>query len=141
MPTYTFKGRNRLNEIVSGEREATNQDELRKLLKREKIVLTESSSKGREIRIPKLGRKKKKVSAKDLAIFTRQFSVMIDAGLPLVQCLEILGNQQPNEFFKEVLFQVREDVEQGGTLASSLKKHPKVFDALYTNMVLSLIHI
>jgi len=135
MPTFTYKGRNRLNEIVAGEREAASQDELRAMLKRERIVITEASEKGREIRIPKLGRTKKKVKAKELAIFTRQFSVMIDAGLPLVQCLEILGNQQPNAFFKQVLHQVREDVEQGGTLAASMTKHPKVFDALYTNMV------
>ena len=135
MPTFTYKGRNRLNEIVSGEREAASQDELRAIMKRERIVITEASEKGREIRIPKLGMTKKKVKAKELAIFTRQFSVMIDAGLPLVQCLEILANQQPNAFFKDTLHQVRADVEQGGTLAASMTKHPKVFDALYTNMV------
>ena len=75
MPTFTYKGRNRLNEIVSGEREAASQDELRSMLKRERIVITEASEKGREIKIPKLGRMKKKVKAKELAIFTRQFSL------------------------------------------------------------------
>ncbi len=135
MPTFTYKGRNRLNEMVAGEKEAPSQDELRSLLRREQITMTQASEKGREIRIPKLGRARKKVKAKELAIFTRQFSVMIDAGLPLVQCLDILAKQQPNAFFKDVLNQVREDVEQGATLANSLTQHPKVFDALYTNMV------
>lgn len=134
MPTFTYKGRNRLNEVVSGEREAKNQDDLRALLKREQIEMTAASEKGREIRIPKLGRNKR-VKAKELAVFTRQFSVMIDAGLPLVQCLDILAEQQPNAFFRGVLNQVRQDVEEGATLATALSKHPKVFDQLYTHMV------
>ena len=134
MPTYVFKGRNRLNELISGEKEAASQDELRALLRREQIVMTQASEKGREISIPKLG-KRKKVKAKELAVFTRQFSVMIDAGLPLVSCLDILAEQQQNVFFKEVLHQVRQNVEEGATLAASLEKHPKVFDGLYTHMV------
>lgn len=134
MPTYVFKGRNRLNEMVSGEREAANQEELRNLLRREQVVLTQASEKGKQISIPKLG-KGKKVKAAELSVFTRQFSVMIDAGLPLVQCLDILAQQQKNAFFKDVLNQVRQSVEEGGTLAASLAKHPKVFDNLYTNMV------
>jgi len=134
MPTYAFKGRNRLNEMVSGEKVAASQDELRSLLRREQIVMTQASEKGREISLPKLGRSKK-VKAKELAIFTRQFSVMIDAGLPLVSCLDILAEQQKNLFFKEVLHQVRQNVEEGSTLAASLEKHPKVFDALFVNMV------
>src|SRR5215211_3903931 len=109
MPTYVYKGRNRLNEMISGEKEAASQDELRQLLRREQIVVTQSSEKGREISIPKLGRGKK-VKAKELAIFTRQFSVMIDAGLPLVQCLDILAQQQENKFFQQTLQQVRQDV-------------------------------
>lgn len=134
MPTYTFKGRNRLNEMISGEREAASQDELRALLRREQIVITQASEKGREISIPKFGRGKK-VKAKELAVFTRQFSVMIDAGLPLVSCLDILAQQQQNAFFRDTLNQVRQNVEEGATLASALAKHPKVFDNLYTNMV------
>ncbi len=134
MPTYAFKGRNRLNELVSGDREAATQDELRALLRREQIVMTQASEKGREISIPKLGRRKK-VKAKELAVFTRQFSVMIDAGLPLVQCIDILGEQQQNAFFKDVLRQVRQSVEEGTTLFAALEKHPKVFDSLYTHMV------
>ncbi len=134
MPIYTYKGRNRLNEMVSGEKVAASQDELRALLRREQVVLTHASEKGREISIPKLGRSKK-VKAKELAVFTRQFSVMIDAGLPLVQCLDILSEQQSNVFFKDVLRQVRQNVEEGATLSASFEKHPKVFDALYTHMV------
>jgi type IV pilus assembly protein PilC len=134
MPTFVFKGRNRLNEMVSGEREAASQDELRALLRREQIVLTQASEKGREIAIPKLGRNKK-VKAKELAVFTRQFSVMIDAGLPLVQCIDILAEQQQNAFFKDVLRQVRQNVEEGSTLHAAMEKHPKVFDGLYSHMV------
>lgn len=134
MPTYVYKGRNRLNEMISGEREAASQDELRQLLRREQIVVTQASEKGREISIPKLGRGKK-VKAKELAVFTRQFSVMIDAGLPLVQCIDILAQQQNNLFFRDVLNQVRQSVEEGSTLAAALAKHPKVFDNLYTHMI------
>jgi len=123
-----------LNELVSGEREAATQDELRALLRREQIIMTQASEKGREISIPKLGRRKK-VKAKELAVFTRQFSVMIDAGLPLVQCLDILAEQQQNAFFKDVLRQVRTNVEEGSTLFQALERHPKVFDSLFTHMV------
>jgi len=134
MPTFVFKGRNRLNEMIAGEREAATQDELRALLRREQIVLTQATEKGREIAIPKLGRRKK-VGAKELAVFTRQFSVMIDAGLPLVQCIDILAEQQQNAFFKDVLRQVRQNVEEGATLYQAMERHPKVFDSLYTHMV------
>lgn len=134
MPTYAFKGRNRLNEIVAGEREAASQDELRALLRREQIIMTQATEKGRVISIPKIGARKK-VGSKELAVFTRQFSVMIDAGLPLVQCIDILAEQQQNAFFKDVLRQVRQNVEEGATLYAALEKHPKVFDPLYTHMV------
>jgi len=120
--------------MVAGERDATSQDELRALLRREQILMTQASEKGRVISIPKLGRRKK-VGAKELAVFTRQFSVMIDAGLPLVQGIDILGEQQQNAFFKDVLRQVRQNVEEGATLYAALEKHPKVFDSLYTHMV------
>ena len=123
-----------MNELIDGERDAANQEELRALLLREQIVLTQASEKGRVVSIPKLGRRKK-VSAKELAVFTRQFSVMIDAGLPLVQCLDILAEQQLNTFFKDTLRQVRQNVEEGATLFAALERHPKVFDALYTHMV------
>ncbi|HET9789236.1 MAG TPA: type II secretion system F family protein, partial [Pyrinomonadaceae bacterium] len=134
MPTYVFKGRNRLNEIVVGERVADNRDALRQLLRKEQVTLTSVKEKGREIGVPKLGGRKK-VKSKALSIFTRQFSVMIDAGLPLVQCLEILAQQQENKYFQQILLQVRQDVEEGSTLAAAMARHPKVFDQLYTNMV------
>jgi type IV pilus assembly protein PilC len=134
MPTYVFKGRNKLNEIVVGERVADNRDALRSILRKEQVTITAVKEKGREIGIPKLGGRKK-VKAKDLSIFTRQFSVMIDAGLPLVQCLEILGQQQENKYFQSILLQVRQDVEEGSTLAAAMARHTKVFDQLYANMV------
>jgi len=134
MPTYVFKGRNRLNEIIVGERVADNREALRQILRREQVTLTSVKEKGREIGIPRIGGRKK-VKAKDLSIFTRQFSVMIDAGLPLVQCLEILAQQQENKFFQQTLMQVRQDVEEGSTLAAAMARHPKVFDQLYSNMV------
>ena len=134
MPTYVFKGRNRLNEIIVGERVADNRDALRQILRREQVTLTSVKEKGREIGIPRIGGRNK-VKAKDLSIFTRQFSVMIDAGLPLVQCLEILAQQQDNKFFQQTLLQVRQDVEEGSTLAAAMARHPRVFDQLYANMV------
>ncbi len=134
MPTYVFKGRNRLGEVIVGERMADSREVLRQLLRREQVMLTSIKEKGREIAVPKLGRRKK-VKAKELAIFTRQFSVMIDAGLPLVQCLDILSQQQENKFFAQVLVQVRQDVEEGSTLAAAMSRHGKVFDQLFVNMI------
>jgi type IV pilus assembly protein PilC len=134
MPTYVFKGRTRMNEVVVGERVADNREALRTILRKEQITLTSVKEKGREIGIPKIGGRKK-VKAKELSVFTRQFSVMIDAGLPLVQCLEILAQQQDNKHFQQILLQVRQDVEEGSTLAAAMARHPKAFDQLYTNMV------
>ncbi len=133
MPTYVYKGRNRFNEIVVGERVATDRGALESMLRREQVILTSAREKGRDISLPKIGREK--VKSKDLALFTRQFSVMLDAGLPLVQCLEILGQQQDNKYFQKIIFQVRGDVESGMTLADSMAKHPRAFDHLYCNMV------
>jgi type IV pilus assembly protein PilC len=134
MPTYVFKGRNRTGEMMVGERVADNREMLRQILRREQVMLTSVKEKGREIAVPKLG-KRGKVKAKELSVFTRQFSVMIDAGLPLVQCLEILASQQENKFFQQTLTQTRQDVEEGATLAAAMARHPKVFDHLFTNMV------
>ena len=134
MPTYVFKGRNRFGEVLVGERPADNREMLRQLLRREQVTLTSVKEKGREVAVPKLA-KSKKVKAKDLAIFTRQFSVMIDAGLPLVQCLDILASQQSNKYFQHTLGTVRQDVEEGSTLAQALARHPKTFDQLFVNMI------
>jgi len=132
MPVYTYKGTNRAGASVSGEMTAASKADLQNILKRQQITASKMSEKGREFNVPTFGGG---VEAKELAIFTRQFSVMIDAGLPLVQCLEILASQQENKTFQKVLTSTREQVESGSTLSAAMKSSPKVFDALYTNMV------
>jgi type IV pilus assembly protein PilC len=132
MPVYTYKGTNRSGSNVSGELAASNKTELATLLRRQQITPTKMSEKGKEFNLPTFGGG---VSAKELAIFTRQFSVMIDAGLPLVQCLEILAGQQENVTFQKVLTGTRSAVEGGTTLSAAMRQYPKVFDALYVNMV------
>src|SRR5260221_14408300 len=132
MPVYTYRGTNRAGGNVTGEMMAQNKAELQNLLKRQQITATKMSEKGREINLPTFG---SGVDAKELAIFTRQFSVMIDAGLPLVQCLEILASQQENKTFQKVLTLTRSQVEGGATLSTAMRSSPKVFDALYSNMV------
>ncbi|HKS80204.1 MAG TPA: type II secretion system F family protein [Candidatus Acidoferrales bacterium] len=132
MPVYTYKGVNRAGANVSGERNAASKAELAAALRREQINVSKLSEKGKEFNVPTFGGG---VDSKELAIFTRQFSVMIDAGLPLVQCLEILAGQQENKTFQKVLNGVRGSVEGGATLSASMKQHEKVFDPLYYNMV------
>jgi len=132
MPVFTYKGTNRAGTSVTGERAATNKAELAAMLKREQINVSKVSEKGKELAIPTFGTG---VDSKEIAIFTRQFSVMIDAGLPLVQCLEILAGQQENKTFQKILNGVRASVEGGATLSASMKQYDKVFDALYYNMV------
>src|SRR5712691_10245156 len=132
MPVYTYRGTNRAGSNVSGEQVAENKTELAALLRRQQIKVIKMSEKGREFSLPSFGGG---VSAKELAIFTRQFSVMIDAGLPLVQCLEILASQQENKVFQKVLTGTRAQVEGGATLSAAMRTSPKVFDALYVNMV------
>ena len=132
MPVFTYKGTNRSGGNVSGEVTATSKAELQNLLRRQQITPTKMSEKGKEFNMPTFGGG---VNAKELAIFTRQFSVMIDAGLPLVQCLEILASQQENKFFQKVLTGTRASVEGGATLSAAMRQYPKVFDALYVNMV------
>jgi type IV pilus assembly protein PilC len=111
---------------------ASSKTELQSLLRRQQITPTKMSEKGKEFNLPTFGGG---VNAKELAVFTRQFSVMIDAGLPLVQCLEILASQQENKTFQKVLTGTRSAVEGGSTLSAAMKQYPKVFDALYSNMV------
>jgi type IV pilus assembly protein PilC len=132
MPVFTYKGTNRSGGSVSGEVTATSKAELQNLLRRQQITPTKMSEKGKEFNMPTFGGG---VNAKELAIFTRQFSVMIDAGLPLVQCLEILASQQENKMFQKVLTGTRASVEGGATLSAAMRQYPKVFDALYVNMV------
>jgi type IV pilus assembly protein PilC len=132
MPAFVWKGKTRDGKAVAGERVADNKEAVMALLRREQILVSSVKEKGKEVAVPKMGGS---VSAKDLAVFVRQFSVMIDAGLPLVQCLEILGTQQDNKAFAKILQQTRMDVEGGSSLADAMRKHPKAFDELFTNMI------
>src|SRR5258706_2180244 len=132
MPVDKYRGTTRAVASVSGEMTAASKPDWQNLLKRQQITASKMSEKGREFNIPTFGGG---IEAKELAIFTRQFSVMIDAGLPLVQCLEILASQQENKIFQKVLTNTREMVEGGSTLSAAMKASPKVFDPLYTNMV------
>jgi type IV pilus assembly protein PilC len=132
MPVYTYRGVNKTGTSVAGERAAASKAEVAAMLRRENINVSKLSEKGKEFSVPTFGTG---VDAKELAIFTRQFSVMIDAGLPLVQCLEILAGQQENKSFQKILNGVRGSVEGGATLSTSMKQYDKVFDPLYYNMV------
>jgi type IV pilus assembly protein PilC len=140
MPTFAYSGRTRAGQTISGERMADTMDGAVAALRREQILVTritpakakaEPAAKGKE----KVGKLNKKVSAKNLAVFTRQFSVMIDAGLPLVQCLDILGSQEEDKNFAAVILATRTDVESGASLADAMRKHPRTFDPLFTNMI------
>ena len=133
MPVFTFSGKSASGEKVSGERVAANKDVLMQQLRRERITPGSVREKGKEFSLPTFG--SGKVKTKDIAIFFRQFSVMIDAGLPLVQCLEILGANQENPTFQKTLNGVRTTVEGGATLANAMRQYPKVFDDLTTNMI------
>jgi type IV pilus assembly protein PilC len=132
MPVFTYRGTNRSGGSVAGEMTASSKAELQSLLRRQQITPTKMSEKGKEFNLPTFGGG---VTAKELAVFTRQFSVMIDAGLPLVQCLEILSSQQENKLFQKVLTGTRGAVEGGSNLSTAMKQYPKVFDPLYSNMV------
>jgi len=134
MAAFVWEGRTRAGELRNGVIDAKNLAEAEKKLRAQAISPETVKKKPIEIKLPKLPGTGG-VSLKDLVIFTRQFSTMIDAGLPLVQCLEILATQLDNKAFKEILMDVKESVEGGSTFADSLKKHPKVFDELYINLV------
>src|SRR6202790_1244716 len=132
MPVFTYRGTNRAGTTVTGEQTAVSKVELINLLRRQQINVTKFSEKGKELNLPPFGGG---VSSKGLRVVTRQFSVMIDAGLPLVQCLEILAGQQENKLFQKVLTGTRAAVEGGSNLSAAMKQYPKVFDPLYSNMV------
>jgi len=132
MPSYEWKGRDRNGAAQSGVLIGDSKDAVIAALRRQQIVVTTVKEKGKEIALPRIGGG---IKSKDISIFTRQFSVMIDAGLPLVQCLDILGQQQENKAFQKVILQVRQDVEAGSSLAEAMRKHPQAFDDLYVNMV------
>jgi type IV pilus assembly protein PilC len=133
MPVFTFSGKTEAGEKVSGERVASNKQALSAQLRKERITPGAIREKGKEFAMPTFGSGKVKV--KDIAIFFRQFSVMIDAGLPLVQCLEILAANQENQAVQKCLTGVRTTVEGGSTLANAMRQYPKIFDDLTTNMI------
>jgi type IV pilus assembly protein PilC len=135
MTTFAFTGRTRAGEIVNGERMADSLDAAVAALRKEEILVTRISPRTKAAQTAKSGRAGKKTKPKNLAVFTRQFSVMIDAGLPLVQCLDILGNQEEDKSFSKTILQTRAEVEAGASLADAMKKHPRTFDALFTNMI------
>ena len=139
MPTFAYSGRTRAGQDVSGERAADTMDAAVAALRREQINVTRitpaKAAKEETAKKDKAGKTGKKVSAKNLAVFTRQFSVMIDAGLPLVQCLDILGSQEEDKNFAAVILATRTDVESGASLADAMRRHPKTFDPLFTNMI------
>src|ERR1700693_419311 len=138
MPPLAYPGRTRAVQTVSGERAADSMDAAVAALKRDQILVTRitpSMAKEAAAKKDKTGKSGKKVAAKNLAVFTRQFSVMIDAGLPLVQCLDILGSQEEDKNFAAVILQTRTDVESGASLADAMRKHRKTFDPLFTNMI------
>src|SRR6186997_191206 len=136
MPTFAYSGRTRGGENITGERIADTSDAAVAALRREQVLVTRiAPTKEKTAAARKKGKLGKKVNSKNIAVFVRQFSVMIDAGLPLVQCLEILGNQEEDKNFAETILATRSDVESGASLADAMKKHPKVFDPLFTNMI------
>ena len=132
MPNFSFKGRNRQGQTISGERAADSRQALTLALRREQILLVDAQEKKSSGSKLEFGGNP---SGKDMAIFTRQFSVMIDSGVPLVQCLQILAETQENKKFRAAILGVTREVEAGNNLASSMKLFPKIFDELYTNMV------
>jgi len=139
MPTFAYSGRTRGGENITGERIADSSDAAVAALRREQVLVTRiaptKEKTAAAAAAPKKGKLGKKVNPKNLAVFVRQFSVMIDAGLPLVQCLEILGTQEEDKHFAVTILQTRSDVESGASLADAMKKHPKAFDPLFTNMI------
>lgn len=135
MATYVWKGKNRYGDAVGGERVAATKEELVRMLQKDQIQVLSIAPAKTGFKIPFL--KREKVKLKDLSVYSRQLSVLIDAELPLIQSLGILEDQQKNAYFKNVIKTVKEDVEAGSTLNQAKRKHPKVFDDLYCNLIAS----
>ncbi|MDH7512151.1 MAG: type II secretion system F family protein [Clostridiales bacterium] len=135
MAVYVWKGKNRYGDLVGGERVATSVEEVTRVLQKEQITIINVAAKREGLRIPFL--KMEKVKLKELAVYSRQLSVLIDAELPLIQSLTILAEQTKNKYFKKVITSVREDVEAGSTLNQAKRKFPKAFDDLYCNLIAS----
>lgn len=135
MPVYKWEGKTLKGLIKKGEMDAPNEAAIRIHLRQQNIIPTKISAKGKEFKISLPF--KKKVKQRSIAVFTRQLATMIDAGLPLVQSLDILSSQQESKLFKDITREIREDVEGGSTFAGALKRHPGTFDDLYTNLVVA----
>jgi type IV pilus assembly protein PilC len=134
VPIYLWEGKNRKNEVQKGEMEAANEDTVRNNLSRMRIQPTKIKKKPKDL-FENVAFLQPKVQTKDVILFARQFSTMIDAGLPIIQCLDILHSQQENVTFKKMLKQIKDSVESGTTLAEALKKYPREFDDLFVNMI------
>lgn len=134
MTVYVWEGKSSQGGQQKGSVEAANEAAARLLLRKQNIQLGRIKEKPKDI-LANIALLQPKVTTKDLVLFTRQLSTMIDAGLPLIQGIEILANQEPNKTFQKILLQIKTDVEAGATFADALKKHPKVFDNLYTSLV------
>jgi type IV pilus assembly protein PilC len=136
MPKFSWEGKTRTGAVQKGEMEAASEAAVTAMLRRQGIMPSKIKERGKgldvELKLPGFA---PKITTKDLVVFTRQFATMIDAGLPLVQCLDILGRQQDNKTFKKIILEVKESVESGSTFADALAKHPKAFDDLYVNLV------
>jgi type IV pilus assembly protein PilC len=132
---YIWEGRSRKGVIEKGEMEASNEASVRSQLRRQQILATKIQAKPKDVLKGLSFLQRKRVREKEIVVFTRQFATMIDAGLPLVQCLEILSSQQDNKYFKEILIKVKGDVEAGSTFADALRKQPAVFNDLFCNLV------
>ena len=133
MPNFVWKGKTRTGQAQEGQLLAENREAAIAVLRRQQIQVTTMREKGKEVKI--LPRLPRGIGSKRISIFTRQFSVMLDAGLPLVQCLEILAEQEEHQGFQAIINTVRTDVESGSSLAEAMRKHPKAFDNLFVNMV------
>lgn len=134
MAVYQWIGTNRKNETRKGEMEASNESAVRSNLMRLKITPTKIKKKSKDL-FENVSWLQPAVKQKDIILFARQFSTMIDAGLPIIQCLEILHTQQANKTFKRMIKEIKEQVESGATLAEALKRFPKHFDDLFVNMI------
>ncbi len=136
MPMFAWTGRSRDGKSTKGTMDAASESAVVANLRRQGIQVSKVKAAGTGLNAEiNIGFLQPKITTKDIVVFTRQFATMIDAGLPLVQCLDILSSQQDNKTFKEVLVKVKEDVESGSTFAEALKKHPKAFNDLYVNLV------
>ena len=131
--TYLWKGRSPSGELLSGEYQTASKDELVSYLRKRKIIITSVKEKGAQVAFKMPG--KNRVGVKDISVFTRQFATMINAGLPMVQCLDILSQQTEKEFFKTSIAKIMSDVEGGSTLGEAMGRHPKIFNSLFVNMV------